>query len=96
MPREVYPSIKYRGDKYFSNENYIPENVPGGNSLQQKIQSNAQIAFHIFNISVNDNGVLDEFMDHESIENSSHALDEVVNGGKTNDWILGTRSRIGK
>ena len=39
--------------------------------------------------------VWDKFMDHDLTEYSSHALAEVVGGGKRNDWILVTRYRIG-
>ena len=40
--------------------------------------------------------VVDEIMERDKTECSSHALTEVVDGEKRNDWILVTRSRIGK
>ena len=41
-------------------------------------------------------GVMDGVMDHDSTEYSSRTLAEVVDGENWNDWILVTRSRIGK
>ena len=38
---------------------------------------------------------MDGVMDPNPTEYSSHALAEVVGGGKRNDWILVTRYRIG-
>ena len=44
----------------------------------------------------NDIGVMYGVMDFDSTEYSSNALSEVVDGDSRNDWILVTRSSIGK
>ena len=47
-------------------------------------------------VYINDIRVIDEIMEHGKTKYSSHALTEVVDGENRNDWILVTRSRIGK
>ena len=42
------------------------------------------------------NRFTDDVITHEKNEYSSHTLYEVVNGKQNMDWILVTRSRIGK
>ena len=46
--------------------------------------------------NVNISRVTNEVMERDKTEYSSHALAEVVDGENRNDWILVTRSRVGK
>ena len=46
--------------------------------------------------NVNNKGVIDVFVDCDSTEYFSHTLTEFVDGENRNDWILVTRSSIGK
>ena len=46
--------------------------------------------------NVKNNRVTDEIITRVKTEYSSHALAEVVDGKKRNEWILITRSRTGK
>ena len=47
-------------------------------------------------MGVNNIGVTDEIMEYYKTEYSNHAVVEVMDGEKINDWVLVTRSRIGK
>ena len=51
---------------------------------------------HTVRENVKNNKVTDDVIPCDKTEYYSHALIEVINGKHKNDWILVTRSRIGK